>query len=502
MSRSKPKLARRAVVDLVANGGVAPLHLTYPDYVLTSGPEVADICGEAGFYPDPEQQTLLDLTFALDTNGKSAAFEVDVIAARQNLKTGFVLMAELGWLFVTEEDLIVHSAHELDTTGEAFVDMKALIENTPAFSRRLAGGPSNGIYEGNGQWRIELADGRRLKYKARTKGGGRGLTGNKVVLDEGFALMPSHMGALLPTLAAVDDPQVLTASSAGKAESDVLRDKRDRGRKALTARHVYAEWGDTNPWVGCLREDCQHEKTAVGCVLDDEARWAVTNPALGRRITLDTLRSMRQGMPPLEFAREFLVWWDERPKSGKLAIDATAWGRLVNPDAAKPRGAWVYLASSPDGSRTSIATASDGSKGRTLVLTKTLEDHAAVVKRLRRLQRRGDVAGIALNPRTQIASLLPALKRAGIEYEEASEAEAGQACIGMLKAIADERLEHVGQLDLDTAAGEATTRRVGESDRFDQRDPEGPDISPIVAAAGARHRWVTEGGYTVSDSYL
>jgi hypothetical protein len=509
VSRSRRKLAKRRVdadalvADLVARGGVAPLHLTFPDYVLTSGPEVVDINAEAGFYADPEQAMLLDLIFAIDDRGKSAAFEVDVIAARQNIKTGLILMAELGWLFVTEENLIVHSAHELDTTGEAFIDLRNLITSTSVLSRRLAGGPSNGIYEGNGQWRIELADGRRIKYKARTKGGGRGLTGDKVVLDEGFALLPTHMGALLPTLAAVYDPQVLQASSAGKAESAILRDKRDRGIAGLTARQVYAAWGDPNPHTGCLREDCRHEKTAIGCALDDEARWAsAMTSALGRRIELETIRSFRQAMPPEEFAREFLVWFDEGKAEVGIKIDGFAWARLARPDARKPRRVWLYVASSPDGSSTSIGAAGDGEAGRTLVLTTTAAGQAWVVGKLKRMLRKQDVAGIVLNSNTQAGSLVAKLKAASIDFVDVAGTEDGLACVGMTDAITEGTVEHVGQPELDMAVSEARTRRVGEGERFDQRDPEGPDISPLIAAAGARHRWVLEADYDVEDSYL
>ena len=120
---------------------------------------------------DPEQELLLDLIFAIRPDGRSAAFEVDIVGPRQNFKTGTILMAELGWLFVTEQKLIVHSAHELDTTAEAFRDLAAMIERTPSMARRLAPnrGERPGISEGNGRWAIELRTGQRMKYKARTK---------------------------------------------------------------------------------------------------------------------------------------------------------------------------------------------------------------------------------------------------------------------------------------------------------------------------------------------
>ena len=41
-----------------------------------------------------------------------------------------------------------------------------------------------------------MPGGQRIKFKARTNSGGRGLTGDKVILDEAMFLMPSQMGSL------------------------------------------------------------------------------------------------------------------------------------------------------------------------------------------------------------------------------------------------------------------------------------------------------------------
>ena len=482
---------------------VEPTWSTAPTYVQTYGPEVASVCAAAGLVPDPEQELGLDLIFAIDANARSAAFEIDVIAARQNLKTALILMAEIGWLYVTDERLVVHSAHMLDTTEEAFVDLRNLITSTPALSRRLAPGTSGGIFEGSGRWRIELATGQRLKYRARTKGGGRGLTGNKVVLDEGYALLPTHMGALLPTLSAVPDPQVLTASSAGKAESAVLRDKRDRGRKGLSPRQVYLEWGDPEPWTGCRDgDDCRHAKSAKGCALDDEARWARTNVALGRRITLETLRAMRQAMPPLEFAREFLVWWDESAvDDGARSINLDRWTHALNPGAPRLRRAALAIDVAPGMGSASIALA--GPHGdRTLVLVRHGEGIGWIVKALRKLARRLDVVEVALAPGDRTKALLTRLDKAGIEYRTLTAAEVGQACGGLVAAVDEGLIEHVGQPELDAAV--ATARAAtGSSERVARLDPS-IDLTPAVAAAIAVNRWAAHDSsdYDVEDSFL
>lgn len=342
--------------SVLARRLVEPTWLKHPVYVETFGPEVAELCALADFAPDAEQELLLDLLFAIGPDGKSVVFDMDVVAPRQNLKTGFLIQAELGWLYVTEQRLIVHSAHELDTTAEAFRDLSTLIENTSALSRRLrpTRGERQGITEGNGRWSIELVDDRRIRYKARTAGGGRGLSGDKVVLDEGQALQPAMMGALLPTLSARPDPQVVTAASAGMLASAVLRDKRDRGRAGSSPRQVYAEWGDKEAGSGCAPPDCRHLKTAEGCAFDDEARWARIMPALGRRVQVDTVRAMRQSMPPEEFGREFMVWWDDPPIVEDEQIFGPAWRACAVPDARQPAVDAIGLAVSLDGSWGSI----------------------------------------------------------------------------------------------------------------------------------------------------
>lgn len=245
---------------------VEPKFHTAPAWTETLGPEVADLCEQVGYTPDPEQRLLLDDTFGLDRHGNSVAFEVAAICCRQNLKTGFLKQAALGWLFVTDQRLVVWSAHEFGTAQEAFRDMEQLISGSDMLRRRV-----KNVSRGNGDEAIEILGGPRLMFKARTKGGGRGLTGDKVILDEAFALQPAHMGALLPTLSARPDPQVAYGSSAGLSSSAVLRGLRDRGRAGTSSKLAYAEW--CAPEGICLTVACTHVLGTEGCALDDPANW-------------------------------------------------------------------------------------------------------------------------------------------------------------------------------------------------------------------------------------
>lgn len=344
-----------------------PTHLHVPEYVETFGPEVADICARAGFDPDPEQQLILDATFAIRPDGKPAAFEIEIVGPRQNFKTGVLKMIELGWLFVTKQRLIIHSAHELSTTEETFRETAALIEDNAFLSRHLVPtrGERQGITTGNGRWAIELTGDRRLKYRARMRTGGRGLAGSKVVLDEKFAVTASMIGSLYPVLAAQPEPQVVGASSAGLLESDALRDSRDRGRNGLTANQFYIEYSDPDgptpqkPYAGCASKDCTHAKTAVGCALDDEERWERIMTALDTRVQRETIRSLRQSMPPAEFAREFLVWWEDPPLDADQQVFGPHWARQGIPDAVVPKPRCLGIAVAPERKFSSIAAIGD-----------------------------------------------------------------------------------------------------------------------------------------------
>ncbi len=67
--------------------------------------------------------------------------------------------------------------------------MEILITGCAPLARRV-----KKISYGNGEEAIELQTGQRLIFKARTKTGGRGLSGDKVVLDEAFALAAGAHG--------------------------------------------------------------------------------------------------------------------------------------------------------------------------------------------------------------------------------------------------------------------------------------------------------------------
>lgn len=456
---------------------VEPAWRSAPPFSRTLGPEVAELAVLADFAPDPEQRLGLDLLFAMDANGRSAAFEFAVICSRQNLKTGLFKQAALGWLFITDQQLIVWSAHEFRTAQEAFRDMESLIGDCEWLSRRVLR-----VHRANGDESIELRTGQRLIFKARTAAGGRGLTGDKVVLDEAFALQAKHMGALLPTLSVRPDPQVVYGSSAGLATSAVLRGVRDRGRPG-GGRLAYLEWG--NERGGCVDSRCSHAVGTSGCALDDVDRWAGANPLLGRTrsngtgLTVEYVRAERAALPPEEFARERLGWWDD-PDGAAAVFGDGRWDGCV---AERPEGmpvAALSVAVAVDLASATIAAAGVGPDGR--VHVRPLECHPGtswVVDSVAALHAEFRVP-VTVDGKGPGAGLLPRLEDAGVTVRVASTSDVLTACADLFQAVQDGRLGHLAYPELDRAVAGAVQRPVGDRWAWGRRTSTA-DVSPLEA---------------------
>lgn len=462
---------------MIVSSRVEPAFRTFPPFVKTLGPEVADICALADYTPDEDQADALDLAFALNAANKSVAFEVAMVACRQNIKTAFFKMCALGWLFVTDQHRIVWSAHEFDTAKESHGELAGLIENCPPLHRRV-----KSILYGNGDQSITLKSGARLVFKARTRTGGRGLSGDKTVLDEAFALQPAHMGALMPIMSArsiFGDPQVFYGSSAGLEASEVLRGVRDRGRAGNDPSLVYVEYTDDLPG-DCQEPSCDHRINREGCRLDDEARWARANPALGRRISVEHIRKERRAMPPEEFARERLGWWDEDPHAGGAFPDGV-W-ELAKTDAQfDQRPVTFAVEVAPDRDWASIGACGTTLDGKMLVdVIDYRPETGWIGARLTELVENHGTVGLIVQKSSPAGSLIPDLLARRVQITEVQTQEYAQACGSFYDAVVSKELGHLNQPELNVSVRGVRSRAAGDASAWDRRKS-GLDISPLVA---------------------
>ena len=308
-----------------------PLARVRPAHKWTNGDLAAKVGADLGITPDPEQQWILDAIYGETAANRPASFEVVLIAPRQNIKTSTFGVAALADLFVFGVEKHLWSAHLDDTADKTFADFQRWIRSNPEYDERVQ------FYENHQDRRIVLRDtGASIEFGSRTGRKGRGATGvERVTLDEALYLEAGHIGAIYPTMLTKPGAQVRVASSAGMVRSTQLRTKRDQGRKGTGRRMTYVEYGAERR--ACMeRTACPHTVGTPGCALDDRELWWQSNPALwSGRIGEDALETQREAMPPEEFAREFLSWWED-PESIGGALPYVTWVALRDLDA--PRG--------------------------------------------------------------------------------------------------------------------------------------------------------------------
>lgn len=492
-----------------------------PKYDQTSGPEFADLYEYAAGHPlDPWQQHVLARGLAELAGGKWATFQNTVVVSRQNGKDEIFVALGLGWLFLTGEMLIGHSAHEYKTAMEAFRRLVGIIENCPPLKAKV-----KKIINTNGEEGIELKSGARMRFLARSKGAGRGFSFDKMIWNEAYALTAPQVDAVLPTLSARPNPQIWLGSSPPLDE--VTGEALFRARRAAKAGAtgvMYLDWGadlTLGAITGCESETCSHQFGADGCALDDEIMWADTNPAYPHRINAEAIRRERATMDPMGFARERGGAWPPDLVDGFTVISKRQWGALLDtwsgkdawrpedfPDPATPIAVLAEMeppnklvgrpvfavATSPRGQgpvRTSIGMAQRRADGKThLEHIISGAGTAWVPDTMVKLKARHNPAAVIIDPGAPEGSVTADVEAKGVTVTVMATRDVAAAFGMIYDAATSENPEgrnvvHIGQSEPSKALQGAGTRNVGGEGRaWDQRTA-GTDMTPIVAMTKA-----------------
>lgn len=292
-------------------GNQSPRLEVVPPARSSAADDVIEMARVAGMELDPWQCHVLRGGLGEAPDGWWAAFEACLVVPRQAGKSALLEAMILAALFVWRERTVIYSAHLFATAAETFQRLRSLIESSE-FADEVSK-----VYTANGKEAIILKNGCRVKFMARSRGGGRGFSGDRIIFDEAFDLDPKALGAMVPTLAARSmrgdsNPQIWYASSAAHSDSVVLHGIRTRALGDDPGRLYYAEWS---------AED--HAE------VDDVEAWYQANPALGIRISEAFVRDELAALShsPDEFRRERLGIPDPLPSNDgpPAKLDAKRW---------------------------------------------------------------------------------------------------------------------------------------------------------------------------------
>jgi hypothetical protein len=459
-------------------GSQYPRLRAVPAYASTTGPEAIDLCVVAGLYLDPWQQYTLTDSLGERPDGNWAALQVGVEVSRQNGKGGLLEGRELTGLFLLGERLIIHSAHQFDTSLEAFGRLLALIEAHREFSRRIAK-----VTNSHGQEGITLKSGQRIRFRTRTKGGGRGFTGDCLILDEAMDIPESAHAALFPTLSARPNPQVWYTGSAVDQEVD------DNGVVFARVRQAGLRGDPGVMWVE-WSADLDINKLDPAKIADP-TYWAQANPALGIRISADYISKELPALGYRKFAVERLGVgdWPRTDDVGLAIIDLGQWDALGDPGSEIAGSLCLAIDVAPGGSWSSICAAGlrpDGTPHVEITGREVLDHRRGtdwVAGRVAELDAAQNPVAIVADPRGPAGDVVVEIENVlGREITKASGADQAAAFAMFTNKVTQGALHHLGSPELRAAIDGAEKRPLGDEAYAWSRKNSTVDISPLVAS--------------------
>ncbi|MEU7376548.1 terminase [Streptomyces albidoflavus] len=472
--------------DAPVYGWQTPPIQTAPSAASSAGQEAIDLAARAGLHLDPWQQHVLRVGMGEASDGSWAAFEVAVNVPRQNGKGGIIEARELWGLFIGGEQLILHSAHEFKTAKAAFKRVERLIRQTPDLHKRVK------AYRYTvGEESIELHTGQTLRFIARSKGSGRGFTGDCNILDEDMILGDDAMDALLPTMAAVDNPQIWYLGSAGiGAPSVQLGRLRRRALAALEAGApdpslAYFEWSADLHAAECPSDCTAHDDPA-----SDEAVLKA-NPAVGYRLTLDKVTNERATLSRDGYARERLgvgSYPSDEADTWQV-IGEDAWRALAAAESSPEDPVAFSIDVTPERSHAAICVAGPWRGGTHVEVVEHRPGTGWVVERAKELHAKWGPRCWVVDGAGPAGSLIADLEDEetglGVTVVQPKARDVAAACGQFYDAVADQTLSHLDNAPLATALAGAQKRPLGDAWAWARRGVD-TDISPLVAATLAK----------------
>ncbi len=466
----------RSPMSLPRDG--APSHRQVPDSIKTQGPRVRAWAAEYGLNCMPWQALVVDDMLGVRPDRRWAARDCGLAVPRQNGKSVVAELRILAGLYLFQEELIVYTAHQVDTALEIFERVVSRIESHPDLKRRMVGRPRRA--RGSEQLTLDAPDlpggKQRLLIKARSKGGVRGFSADTIFLDEAqLGLDEEEMAALGPTQRTRPNPQTVFMGTPPLEPGSYWALKvRKRG---LTGdpKMSWHEWSPPENYDA-----------------DDRAVWLATNPALAAgMITEEDIEYDRKTLGSKFDADALGAWPKESDEAGWAAFKEGDWRAAQDPDSGLVGRPAYAVESSRDLGTISIGAAGireDGQRHLELV-DRFAADIGKLIGGLKKRITNFNPVAICVDPAGPAGYLIPDIeKHCGITVLRPSGRDVAAACasvyVGISSADRERRDVRVRpHVALDAAARAADWKDRGDAKVFDRRNDDAPDVSPLMSVA-------------------
>lgn len=423
--------------------------------------------------------------------------KVILLVGRQNGKSTVMQALTLWRMFVDRCSLTIGTAQDLEIAEALWGEAVEIVEETETLRAQV------GKTERQpGRKMFKLKTGETYKVKAATRRGGRGLSGELVLLDE----LREHQtwdawGAVTKTTNAKARAQIYGISNAGDTTSVVLSYLRKKAHASLgDPDGLNRDAPSTEPTEDEIEELGMDDSGMAifewsappGCAIDDREGWAWANPSLGWRMRESTLASDCATDPEWVFRTEVLCQWSEGTLQGPFPPGAWEAGQVLDAESAPQIVGDVVagLGMSADRAQTVIAFAGRDEDGRAQVEIVARRGGTDWVEGWLS-ERRGIVTGIGGQGRgAPESALIESLGLAGLPVQPIAGSDLSGATGAFYDAVRHNTVTHLAHPALDAAAQTAVPKVLEGGAILWDRKRSPIDISALQAATCAL--WLLE----------
>ncbi len=460
--------------------------------------EVEAVMSMFGWAPMPWQHEGLEVAFEVDSFGQLWYRDITIVVPRQSGKTTIVLPwgvhRMIGW---PERQRLVYIAQTASDGKEKLtVDFLPALEASPLRGLLVPNRQGQLAHLANGAVHLKWANGSRWDVKPPTEKAGHGGTLHLSIGDEIFAVKDARLeAALKPATLTVDDRQSLWISTAGetKVKSPFLWSKVERGRRRVEL--VRADPAELDRSRSMYIEYSAPDDADVL----DPATWWATMPALGFTQSIESVQSIFEDeeMTEREIRRAFFCQWGD-DLAADWKIPKARWDdcRDVDSEIVDDRLVYVFDVA-PDSAWASIAVAGVREDGR--VHIEVISDGPGTGWLVHGDPDRGLVGMaeiVAADPGDVYCEMkfagfiVPDMLDAGIDVQPMPDADVVIAGPGLLDAVLNDTVRHLGQTEIDDQLASAATSIRGETWRWAR----GRSLRPIsgLTAVSDAHRMLAK----------
>lgn len=445
-------------------------HVVYPSSIVrTDWGEVVGKCRQLGIEFDAWQHGAGQVILGTDAEGIYATTVGGSVLSipRQVGKTFLIGSIMFALCLLRPGMTVIWTAHRMKTAGETFASMQAMSRQKRIAPHIAA------VYTGAGDEEVRFKNGSRILFGARERGFGRGFSEvDAIVFDEAQILTENAIDDMVPAANAAPNPLLLYMGTPPKPSdpSEVFAAKRSDALSGESDDTVYIEFS--------ADEDADFE---------DRAQWRKANPSYPGRTSEAAMLRMKKNLTPESFRREAMGIWDSK-QAHERVISQGAWDDLaIEPEAvpldppaafglsmSPERVAYIGVAVG-DGDETHVELAERG----------RMDDSRQLVDWFVKAAGRRTV--VYVDTRDPAASLVGDLRARKVRVNVTTASDAGKACGGLLDAVVEGRLTHLGQVDVDEALAKAKKKPLGKAGLWEW-DGDGPlnDPAPLRAITLAR----------------